>query len=84
MATTLTIVSGATTATVTATNDTKAAEVLRLFAKSLGALDGESAQVKANLVVAALRAYMVKEAQEQAIRDARNVERATAAESADF
>jgi hypothetical protein len=84
MATTLTIVSGAVTSTLTAADDAKAQEVLRLFAKSLGALDGESNQVKLNLCAAAIRAYMVRESHEQAIRDARNAERATAAGIADF
>ena len=78
MATTLTIVSGALSATATAADDAKAQEVLRLFAKRLGAGDAESNQVKLNLIVAALRAYIVEEARAQSIRDAREVEKATA------
>jgi hypothetical protein len=78
MATTLSIVSGAVTATLTAADDAKAQEVLRLYAKALGALDAESNQVKANLVVAALRAHMVAAARAQSIRDAREIENATA------
>jgi hypothetical protein len=84
MATTLTITTGALTATETAQDDAKAQEVLRCFALATGAREGATNKQLPDHAVRTLRNYMVAVAQDRFRAERRAALDAEAAGAVDF